>query len=887
MSEFDKVDQPKYTWSTKDKDLDTTVKKISIPKALLSGVSLFFFVYAIVLFVGFSNNAILPSVQPSIHPFAHILGFPLLLLQKLLPILSFDFIENYRVSVFMMMKNGHQSYVMIVYLLAIGLGLFAGIWGFIKGLVPSGGVKQTAGKVLLKGKEAYDELKREFTFLSKDGRGARLVVGADKGFNPTTQYIGNLKPGTFIELPEKVRRAHSMYIGGTGRGKTQLIYYREVAQLRKRLENGENLQLMIADTPKGDYSKYFTNEEMVLIAPHEEGKGCGAAWDIAEDLSDALLANNFWKGKIPSSDSDPIWSNAAIAVATGATRYLQVLTGKNWNYGLLAQVLTTPGHRLDAILSQYYPEAKQILQSAHETLSSVLFNLATYTQDIVQLARIYDGYEYKRPIQQATCKLLYTESGIELISNALRDNFDEESIVNRVLADPNSKQYDAEKTMKANKIMIEFFVGLVRMMNLRFLDKSTGLPNWSWEDMASQIDDYKLATTMMQQRMNISISNEELKYWDEMVAIIRKYSAIWDKYEDVEKFSIKAWFTGRYSEKNKRLHSRKVLILKPSETYPTLTEGLIRGMLYYSNSVILGKLKDSSTRKVHILIDEFQSYGNISDFIKPALSLYRSRGVSVTLAFQDLAQMVQIYKQEFVDFMNANIANIVILGVNDGFTANKLSDLFGQKKIRKLHRNRGGDGKVSEDYQEHEEKVVYTNIWNKLGANDATRSIHYMNAFAGLNPIYILKAPIINYETRYEPVEASWVDRSDPHINFRTGLINKVIEDKKQKKDVKLDEIKTRSQIDKEIEEKIDSHLDSLEVVKNNKKSRPTEEDFDEAFGLIETDEEVELTEETTITDKDFDEEFGITLTKTQKRKISDDPMDSLRQEILDGNKLF
>ncbi len=885
MSDFEKPDLPKYIWSSKDKDLDTTVKKISIPKAMLSGLALFFFVYAIVFFITFSNLAFLPQPQPYVHPFGHIFGFPLLLIQHLFPIIDLDFVETYRISVFKMFKGGYGSYVSIVYILAIGLGLFAGIWGFIKGLVPSGGVKQVAGKVLLKGKEAYDELKREFTFLSKDGRGARLIIGADKGFNPTTQYIEDMKPGTYIELPEKVRRAHSMYIGGTGRGKTQLIYYREVAQIRKRLEHGENIQLMIADTPKGDYSKYFTNEEMVLIAPHEEGKDCGAAWDIAEDLSDALLANKFWQGKIPSSDSDPIWSNAAIAVATGATRYLQVLTGKNWNYGLLAQVLTTPGHRLDAILSQYYPEAKQILQAAHETLSSVLFNLATYTQDIVQLARIYDGYEYKRPIQQATCKLLYTESGIELIANSLRDNFDEESIVNRVLADPNSKQYDAEKTMKANKIMIELFTGLIRMMNLRFVDSETKKPNWSWQDMASQIDDYLLAAQMMQQRMGINISQEELKYWDELVVIIRKFAQKWDEYEDVEKFSIKAWFTGRYSENRKRLHKRKILILKPSETYPTLTEGLIRGMLYYTNSVILGKLKDSPTRKVHILIDEFQSYGNIQDFIKPALALYRSRGVSITVAFQDLAQMVQIYKQEFVDFMNSNIANIVILGVNDGFTANKLSDLFGQKKIRKLHRNRGGDGKVSEDYQEHEEKVVYTNIWNKLGANDATRSIYYLNAFAGLNPVYILKAPIINYETRYEPVEASWVDRADPHINFRTGLINKVIEDKKVKKDMKADDSKAKFDLDKEIEAKIEKHLEDIEVIKPSQKSKPTEQDFDEAFGLIDEDEEDN--DEAIITDEDFEEEFGINITKLQKRKISDDPIDSLRQEILDGNKLF
>lgn len=710
--------------------LDPTIKTISMTNMVVMPMIAVIMTGYSILFTLFTPIAHIPYPNPPLTRIEHVQGSLAVGLAKLAPPLKGQTYFQYKSYLRGLIETDQYKLISLRWLIAIIASFLAGYFTFLKTLVPSGGVKHIKGKYVLKGKDAYNDLANEFDFLSADGRGSGLVISARNGFDPTTQSIEDLPLGTYIELPEKLRRAHSMYAGGTGRGKTQAIYYREVAQFYKKIRAGKQIKMMICDTPKGDYLSYFYTKHCYRISPHLKG---GVAWNISEDLTDGLLANAFWTGKIPSSDSDPIWSNAAIALGTGCTRYLQVVAPKSWNYGMLAYMLTKSGEELEPLLSVHYPEAKQILNSAGETLSSVLFNLGTYTVDIISLARIHDGFDIKQCIKQATAKALQNTAYVQFVSQEL--------------IDPNCK----DNSVGDNQTKSLMFKGTCLYLNSR-------KPDWKWQDFADFVqrpkaEQARLITPFFTNPKEIQVIDGCLLFpqWLELAQQIIAHAEEWDYLESQKKLSIRDWIVDENPGK-------KILLLVPSETYPTLTDGLIKGILYYANSVILGKLKNSKTRQFFILLDEFQSYGNIEKFISPALSLYRSRGVSISLAFQDLAQVTKIYGQEFVDFMNSNIGNINILGVNDGFTSQKLSDLLGDRKIEKLHRTKNADGLYSEDLQHHDEKVMYANEFNLLGANDATRTMSYLYLAGGLNPAYILSAPLLHYKERTIPEPASWID---------------------------------------------------------------------------------------------------------------------------------
>lgn len=745
MSQF--KEKVKYIWPGEKPPMDTTVKTVRVSNLIISGLFFGLIAYCLTFFILWRDLPFMPiKMAEGKSILYYMYEFPLWMLGWISPLFEKTGRGFQYYALNLKESNAIIGFILRAIILFITTGI--GIWYGIKTAnVPFGGDKHVTGKVLLKAKEAYQNLKGEFDFMCKGGRGSRLVVAASVPFNPEKDSIDSLKPNTYIELPERLRRTHSMFVGGTGRGKSQLITYREVSQVHKKIASGEVVKLLICDTPKNEHSKAFSAKNVYKIAPHEEG---GVSWNVAEDLTDALLAEAFWKGKIPQNDSDPIWANAAITVATGCTRYLQVIAPKMWNFGMLAQILTKSGKRLEVILSEHYPEARQILGAADTTLSSVMFNLGAYTQDLVSLARIYDGFEIKKAIYQSTAGALKSSKYVDFLFNEM-------------VCDKREDGKDSPDSI-TKAVM---FKGVCLYLN------ATN-PQWNWADFAEVINQPKsiqstLVTPYLTQADEAKIVEGIMfdGYWRILCEEIMAYADKWDEIEGVKKLSVKNWILNENP-------ARKILILSPSEQYPTLTQGLIKGILYYSNSVILGSLPDDRKRKFHVIIDELQSYGNIEPFISPALALYRSKGVSLTLAFQDLAQLVKIYGQEFVDFMNSNIGNIVILGVNDGFTANKFTDLLGQKKIAKLHRTKTGDGSSSENLQEHEEKVIFANEWNLLGANETRMDITYLNLIAGLNPAYILTAPIIDYKVRNIPVKAKWItdgfDNVERNENFNLDI---------------------------------------------------------------------------------------------------------------------
>ena len=140
-----------------------------------------------------------------------------------------------------------------------------------------------------------------------------------------------------------------------------------------------------------------------MIAPDEKS---GSVHDIGRDLILVQDNQQFWKGKIPEPDKDAQWTNAARAIGSGINVHFSKIGGTDWDYGCMAWGLTQQPDVLVPLLEKTYPEALQILRSADSTIASVLFNLAAFTQDIFQLARIWCGFDYKQDIIQFNAALM-------------------------------------------------------------------------------------------------------------------------------------------------------------------------------------------------------------------------------------------------------------------------------------------------------------------------------------------------------------------------------------------------------------------------------------------------------------------------------------------------
>lgn len=740
----------KYIWPGDQKPQDSSIPYVMIGELLI--MSAIVFILLINLLFVFTWHFIKPTGLPMNDTLTGTWGVLFYATTKLGWFRTNN--VNHMINYLLWMGNhGHETAIFmrwgIDFLGALAVASIVFVDGLKKPIIRNTHVR---GKELLEDKKAYFHLKKEFNqLIQKDLDDSGLIIQKDdQNFDPTEgKYLLNKDPKkrNYIVFPEDFRRTHTIIIGGTGRGKTITTNFLYTTQIYKRIRKGLKDKLIIIDTPKGDYTKQFKPEHVYKIAPQEKG---GVAWAIAVDLYNDLIAEAFWKGKIPSSDSDPVWPNAAIAIGTACTKFLQKTVPEKWNYGLLSYLFSKDINFLKRIVSSYYPEGLQIVSAAEETIASVLFNLSTYTKDITSLARIYDGFDEKLPIKQATSEALKNKQFVNLIfQDMMEDN----------------TSYDIAATRYTTAILFG--------ATAHYLTATK--PDWKWKDYAEFIKkDIKTQLSLVTKYIKLlpSIADaggQEYKdivdqglfvdSWKEICSLIIRYADEWDDMENGEKLSIRGWINDEHTEK-------RILSIKPSETYPTLTQGLIRGILLFMNAVILD-MKDSKERKYHIIIDELPSFGNIGEFIKPALALYRSKGVGVILAFQDLAQLVEIYKQEFVDFLTSNVGNIFILGVNDGFTAKKISELVGERSFNKVHRSISfqKDGQSSsEDIQEHKEQVITADEINMLGAKLGFVNLLYIPA--KIKAAYILKTKICNYPERAIPEKAEWTNRHQKQVVF-------------------------------------------------------------------------------------------------------------------------
>lgn len=735
LVKYDNVKDYKILWPGDKPGNDTTKKYISITNVALASF-VFWLISSVFIFVMLWRP--LPYLPfPEYNPFKHFYIIPWLL-SWLGEGFDSSYARSYQHFV-LSLKSGYEIFGFIGrFIFTVIATVGAAYFGAKLSWRPWGGITHKKGKMLLEREEAYNDLYREFGEMAKYGS-TKLIAGASVPFNPMVDTIESLKENRktkngFIERPLEAQKTMTIITGGTGRGKTNLIYYLYLTQMVNRIKQFHDRRLIILDTVKGDYQKYFEKkEDYYLIAPQ---KKMSEHWAIAKDINNGMLAKSFMQGKIPQNEaSQEIWNPAATTIGTGCIVLLQNVAPLEWTLGHLSYVLNKTGAELKDDLWNVYPESRQILSGAKETVASVITTLGTYKDDLMEIARLMDGYDTKHHIIYSTAKTLRMPSYLEWLKTEF----------NKDCKGQGEEQYDKNgMKLKDNSMVISGYRGKGFLNVVSHMNTIEGKKDcWTWKDMVAYIK------TLAPE--NLIPTGDD--YSEKIFASILQFHEEWDTIERRKLLSLRDWITNpqTVNEKGLTVSDRAIMIIQPFQDSPSLTKGLIKGMLYVMNKIILG-LKDTSKdiqRDITMLIDEFATYNGIEEFVRESFSLWRSKGVDITIALQDFSMLEDIgYSQAFIDFLISNVGNLIIVGHNAGKTSQTMQDMLGERTITKVHKSvgSGGGGKnINTEIQEHQEVVVHSSVFNTLGANIPKGKIKYLYLAGKLNPVYLLEAPLIKY----------------------------------------------------------------------------------------------------------------------------------------------
>lgn len=651
-------------------------------------------------------------------------------------------------------EQGQIHLILIRHLLATLVGGYAGYKAFIYSWKPVDNQRQIRGKTLLKGREAFDDLKWEYdkqiaaTVSEKYPKGQRgLIMATDKGFKANDAKTFD-KTAKIIRVPDSARRVHYLFLAGSRRGKGVTLK-QLLMQVYYRILNGANDKLMIIDTPKGEYAWMFKQKYTYQIAPDE--KHDMQLW-FARDLEYDADIRSYWAGRIPTDEKQPYWSDSARIIGVAIMVFLRNTCGEDWNLGHFAYWRDQSREKLIELAKEHFPDALKTLQGAPATVDTHFSTLSTNSSDAIELSRIWNGFHHKGDIHQMSVALLRRAYWLTWFVNTAY-------ALSRIVE---KDEEEFEEDIPENYFTHYVMKGLLKHLN------SNGI--WAWKDLKA------LVSKPIGEQIEIArryLTNDETKHTEKhdltvhakLIKPIITKAEIWDMYEAKPRFSLKDLILDDNPE-------RKILLIKPSGRFNEQTIGLIRGMLFYMKGLVNDKFfpDDKSKeypqiRRFHVVCDEFQALGNLKEFIGPAMEMFASKGITVYLACQDLSQLKEIYGENFLQFLQANTGNVYLLGTNMGSSAEMISNQLGKKTILKRHESTTyqDNGKsTSVNFQEHEGVVMTPDEINELGSKfeKNRKYVRYLYVPGNMSNAYILEGEIASFPQLYKPEKADWMTGS-------------------------------------------------------------------------------------------------------------------------------
>jgi hypothetical protein len=241
--------------------------------------------------------------------------------------------------------------VAAVMALFIGMGV---TWFLGK---PRSDTKIIAGRRLFEGSAAHRQLK-------KISKAECKISGEGLKLHPSFNWN--------ISRDRETR--HFFMMGSVGGGKTQII----LPLVQAAIERGD--KVILYDN-KGDFTSAL-DVPFVLLAPWDARS---SAWDIAKDCVNGQDARELAARLIPEGQ-DPMWHQAARQILTAVILKLQKNKPGTWTWRDLHDEVIAPQADLLAVVLEFQPEARHLLEAEGKTTQGVLINFSATMSIVSDLA---------------------------------------------------------------------------------------------------------------------------------------------------------------------------------------------------------------------------------------------------------------------------------------------------------------------------------------------------------------------------------------------------------------------------------------------------------------------------------------------------------------------
>lgn len=205
------------------------------------------------------------------------------------------------------------------------------------------------------------------------------------------------------------------------------------------------------------------------------------------------------------------------------------------------------------------------------------------------------------------------------------------------------------------------------------------------------------------------------------VLVINQLARAWGSNNNNPRLSFKEWLQDDYAG------TRQIILQggKDAKLQSSYIAAIFNAII---PEIISPAFKDNELgRSLFFIIDEFPTVGKIE--IPPLVALGRSKGCMVLLGFQDIAQVKEIYGDEFARALPAMVGTQIVCRIGAGETRQKVYHLVGKRRVATMQNNissSGGQQSVSSSYNEQERDLICeSDLTTALGLRAVSQSALY------------------------------------------------------------------------------------------------------------------------------------------------------------------
>lgn len=280
---------------------------------------------------------------------------------------------------------------------------------------------------------------------------------------------------------------------------------------------------------------------------------------------------------------------------------------------------------------------------------------------------------------------------------------------------------------------------------------------WGWKHLAECLE-WSLEHTIDEfqrfYRIGLRIFKDGSKSSDSVyfslianLSFLRQLAQAWPN--SVGSLSLREWVRDDSDEK-------PILLLQASKAFPTLSDTYICAVLNVLIKLILSpNFKDSSTRRIHFVLDEIAQIPYIEQ-LKNLAALGRSKGACIWLGIQDFDLLVDNYGQHEVNSLIGLMQTKIILSMSAGTGADLASKLIGDREI------------FTQDFDENGKRIPLTQAQRLVASSEISQlpqptlrsGINGWLTVTGWDAVLRLNWPIRKFEKVRESIElADWIDQ--------------------------------------------------------------------------------------------------------------------------------